>query len=111
MGLVHNTTLETTYMVQIQHRDGSWAFNDQGEWDTFSEADEYGAMLFGPDCPHRVIEVTRRVVNRTTLIIRGDEELCVNPVCGQPIRRVMGSRNGWQHVNATLDGTHIAQAV
>lgn len=60
--MVSGMTMEPTYTVQIQHRDGSWSFYSGGEYTTEQEARALAAQVYGGQVPTRIVKIERSIV-------------------------------------------------
>lgn len=61
--LVQETTLASTYTVQLQHRDGSWHFYSQGEYDSEESARELAGAIYGGRATTRIVRIERHVID------------------------------------------------
>jgi hypothetical protein len=61
--LVQETTLATTYTVQVQHLDDSWSFYSGGEYDSEADAQALASQIYGGQVPTRIVRVERHVID------------------------------------------------
>lgn len=61
--LVMETTLATTYTVQVQHRDGTWHFYSRGEYDSEESARGLAGSAYGGQVPTRIVAIERHVID------------------------------------------------